>query len=137
MSQEKIWVRAALKPNAPSRPITDRGLLYPHPMHRGLYIGWRDCRPGEPPEHVIPGAAGVNLTTVENKTVVDYNPDPDKRRTDAVDGTGPVGDLFLAGPSRGLVRTGPVRVLADTEIRRAILCGDLEECDPPAAPKEE
>ena len=56
MSQEKIRVRAALKPNAPSRPITDRGLLYPHPMHRGLYIGWR-LPAGEPPEHVIPGAA--------------------------------------------------------------------------------
>ena len=126
---DKIYVRAALKPDAQSRPITDRGLLYPHPMHRGRYIGWRDCMPGETPEHVIPGAAGVTLENVGGKQVVSYDADNEKRRTEAAGGVGPVADLFLAGPSVGLVRTGPVRVTADSEIRRAILCGDLIEVD--------
>lgn len=132
---EKIYVRAALKPDAPLRPITDRGLLYPHPQHRGRYIGWRDCMPGEPPEHVIPGAAGVTLETVNGQQVVSYDPDNEKRRTGETGGTGPVGDLFLAGPSLGLVRTEPVRVVADAEIRRAILCGDLVECSQPSPVK--
>lgn len=136
---EKIYVRAALKPDAPLRPITDRGLLYPHPQHRGRYIGWRDCMPGEQPEHVIPGAAGVTLEPVNGQQVVSYDPDNEKRRTGEVGGLGPVGDLFLAGLSVGLVRTAPVRVVADSEIRRAILCGDLLEVEeprpaPPPAP---
>lgn len=134
---DKIYVRAALKPDAQSRPITDRGLLYPHPMHRGRYIGWRDCMPGETPEHVIPGAAGVTLENIGGKQVVSYDTDNEKRRTEAAGGVGPVADLFLAGPSVGLVRTGPVRVTADSEIRRAILCGDLIEVEAPQPQAEE
>lgn len=135
---EKIYVRAALKPDAALRPITDRGLLYPHPQHRGRYIGWRDCMPGEQPEHVIPGAAGVTLENVNGQQVVSYDPDNEKRRTGELGGVGPVSDLFLAGQSVGLVRTEPVRVVADAEIRRAILCGDLVECPAPTpkAPAE-
>lgn len=129
---EKIWVRAALKPNAESRPITDRGLLYPHPQHRGRYIGWRDCMPGEVPEHVIPGAAGVMLENIKGATVVSYDVDPDKRKSDQHGGVGPVGDLYLAGPSLGMVRTAPVRVLEDSEIRRALACGDLEKAEDPS-----
>lgn len=111
MPYPMVRVRAVVKPNAEQRAVYDRGLLYPHPAGlRGHWLGWRECMPGEEPEHVIPAAPGVVLNEKQQ----------------------PIGgnsDLFLAGFEIKLRRTDPVAVEETPELRRAFLDGDLEKVE--------
>lgn len=74
------------------------------PRQGGIqFIGWRECAPGEKPEHVIPGAPGVNPRLSElNKG----QPLPAVSENDP-SGTGK-GDLFLPGGDIGLTRNDVV-----------------------------